>query len=417
MTLISLSFLSHEKYPFCRGHRQQPAIQPGWSSTATPATADLLPPAPATTDNVASAGLGLSLVETSIDCPAPAEGESVGCLNQGAARVAKDVTTGDSAARAIVPLPDRCKTPEAATRGVRTRTTACGLSNLTYTTYTTVNGVTSVTGALQMNVFSYLYTSNVDPKWSYQIQVSAYAGYGVALEARIRGTGSTSGSCRNLTSSFVEQTVLPFNTTKSGEAAFETTATAPGAVGKCPGQWILTLSTSKTAPSSVTYIVDEVRCDNATGGSPRRIGCVVPAFSPTLNYSRSTNPGLSSHISKAQTSGLPGAVGSNSPLVRITDQATIRGNRNLACGNAPILAGLSCDEYPLASTGQGLAAGGTSRTFDGCQLDRPRATGTVGVSVCMVAATEQNSQGGLTSKFYQSQRVLDGDSFYVGLTS
>jgi hypothetical protein len=88
-------------------------------------------------------------------------------------------------------------------------------------------------------------------------------------------------------------------------------------------------------------------------------------------------------------------------------------NRNLACGNAPSITGKSCDEYPLATSNQGLAAGGTLRTFDGCNINAPRATGPTGASACMITASENNAQGGIMAAFNYDSRVLNGDPFLV----
>jgi hypothetical protein len=117
-------------------------------------------------------------------------------------------------------------------------------------------------------------------------------------------------------------------------------------------------------------------------------------------------------VSRAQGSGLPGADFAN-PLIRTTDQDIIDRNRTLACGDAPSVPLRSCDEYPIATSRQGMSAGGTRRTFDGCTFDLPRATGPSGVSVCMIIATENNAQGGLNTQFFRRERVLDGDPFRV----
>jgi len=75
---------------------------------------------------------------------------------------------------------------------------------------------------------------------------------------------------------------------------------------------------------------------------------------------------------------------------------------------------LSCDEYPIARSKEGLSAGGTRRTCDGCQIPNVSAdTGPTGVSVCMITATENNAQGGLNTQFFRAERVLQDDRFKV----
>lgn len=120
-------------------------------------------------------------------------------------------------------------------------------------------------------------------------------------------------------------------------------------------------------------------------------------------------------MSRAQASGLPGATLID-PLSRNGDQTTIDLNRSRACGDAPSLLNKSCDEYPLATTYEGLAFGGTRRTFTGCNINAPtNVTGPTGASACMITATENNAQGGLMSGFYYNYRVLGGDPYRVGI--
>ncbi|MDQ0938405.1 hypothetical protein [Streptomyces sp. V1I1] len=112
------------------------------------------------------------------------------------------------------------------------------------------------------------------------------------------------------------------------------------------------------------------------------------------------------------SSGLSGAT-FDAPLTRTTTQSVIDDNRNKACGDAPSIPGKSCDEYPLATSQQGLSAGGARRTFDDCSFNLPRQTGPRGASACMIPAAENSAQGGLNTQFYRSQRVLEGDRFRV----
>ncbi|WP_229076261.1 hypothetical protein [Actinoplanes sp. DH11] len=135
-------------------------------------------------------------------------------------------------------------------------------------------------------------------------------------------------------------------------------------------------------------------------------GVVVPGTGP-LQPEQLPHP--AAHVAAAQNSGLPGE-GFEDPLYRNETAATINLNRSRACGSAPSIAGKSCDEYPLASTYQGLAFGGTLRTFTGCNITAPTGvTGSVGASACMITASENNAQGGIMAKFYYDNRVLPGD--------
>ncbi|WP_455681286.1 NucA/NucB deoxyribonuclease domain-containing protein [Streptomyces griseoluteus] len=78
---------------------------------------------------------------------------------------------------------------------------------------------------------------------------------------------------------------------------------------------------------------------------------------------------------------------------------------------------MSCDEYPIATSKNGLSAGGTRRSFDGCSLPNiPSGTGAKGASICMIPAVENSSQGGSNTQFFRAERMLSEDPFRV-LTS
>ena len=156
-----------------------------------------------------------------------------------------------------------------------------------------------------------------------------------------------------------------------------------------------------------------VRCDDAVPGASTA-GCVFPEAPGVVVYERAKYPELARHAELAQQSGLPGA-GPDRPLTYTTDEKINKENRRLACGDAPSVPGKSCDEYPVASSRQGLTAGGTRRTFDDCGFDLPRQTGPTGVSVCMIDEKQNSAQGGLHAGAYRQWRMLDGDSFVVAV--
>ncbi|WP_455432648.1 NucA/NucB deoxyribonuclease domain-containing protein [Streptomyces roseus] len=89
-------------------------------------------------------------------------------------------------------------------------------------------------------------------------------------------------------------------------------------------------------------------------------------------------------------------------------------NRTKACGSSSSIPGKSCDEYPIASSQQGLNARGARRTHPGCGFTGvPAGTGPVGVSVCMIAVADNSSQGGTNTQFFRRERVLQDDPFNV----
>jgi hypothetical protein len=74
----------------------------------------------------------------------------------------------------------------------------------------------------------------------------------------------------------------------------------------------------------------------------------------------------------------------------------------------------------MASTREGanIAPKGDPRTFPWCQitLDKPNSTGVVGYSVCMIDQDDNEIGGSWAGTFYDSNRVIDYDAFYVQIT-
>ncbi len=324
-------------------------------------------------------------------------------------------------ALAPVPFPSWCASSDG-TPVAGTRTEACKITGLILTTQQTVNGTVRITGELLMDVYDFTYGAVDRPNWIHQIGLSPYSGWGDARNSTVTGTLSVSGDCVvNGASSFPVQSLAPANnTSRVGEAGARTTATAAGAVGDCTTKWNLRFQPVGYPQATASSEMAEIMCDNAVGANgsrPARVGCVVPWYPARVLYSQSRYPSLASHVSRAQGSGLPGATITD-PLHRNVDQASINLNRSRACGDAPSISGKSCDEYPLASTFQGLAFGGTRRTFSGCNINAPtNVTGPSGASACMITAGENNAQGGIMAAFYYDYRVLHSDPFRVGIGS
>jgi hypothetical protein len=129
--------------------------------------------------------------------------------------------------------------------------------------------------------------------------------------------------------------------------------------------------------------------------------CVNEDNVPTLTYDSTQYPlvaPVAQHIYTAQKTlpiawGVPGG----SMLTRDMNPADNTANNAVACANIPTTPGVTnCDEFPMASTHQGasfLAIGYWSAVA--------------------VPVAANSSQGGLTAAFYSSNRVMDGDAFYV----
>ncbi|MGV9567551.1 NucA/NucB deoxyribonuclease domain-containing protein [Streptomyces sp. NPDC003480] len=112
-------------------------------------------------------------------------------------------------------------------------------------------------------------------------------------------------------------------------------------------------------------------------------------------------PDIAANIRSIQArGGHYGKPGSGHPLHREANETVADNQRNAVCprGQRPPRPGLSCDEYPLATTKEGglnLPAGSRGTAW--------------------VPQQEQNQQGGRVTTFHKKQRVLDGDAFWVAV--
>ncbi|WP_327073210.1 hypothetical protein OG196_14280 [Kitasatospora purpeofusca] len=346
------------------------------------------------------------------NCTSSTDGRSASCWeitapHKGLVPVSPQVNTSTQAAQ----IPQWCI--DHAYQGVfGLRDQACEVTGLAFTTRVIEsNGSTRVTGEFQANVINYEYTDKSQPTWAHQIEIAAYSGWGDALKVTLEGAASASLSCKVVNASFPPQPVEPLKSWRIGEAFYNTTATNPGDVGRCITTWNVTAHTPGYPDAVTKFERWNVRCDNNTGGNPY-VGCVVFWYPSPVYYSLARNPTLANHVARAQASGLPGAT-FEAPLERTTDPAISGPNGQMACGDAPSIQNKQCDEYPLASSKQGLTAGGTRRTFDGCNFNLPQQTGPTGVSVCMIDQPDNSAQGGIMAQFYRWERVLDGDPFRV----
>jgi hypothetical protein len=146
------------------------------------------------------------------------------------------------------------------------------------------------------------------------------------------------------------------------------------------------------------------RCDSEDifGGSPTS-GCVNDLFKPTFEISATgAAKEVAEHIAKAQSDpkkGHWGLEGHGKPLSRTTNQAQIRANRNAACPSRrkPPKKGLSCDEYPFASTHEGAASNSE-------------------FSWAWVALAQNTLAGRELGLFYKKNRILNDDEFWVAVT-
>jgi len=118
----------------------------------------------------------------------------------------------------------------------------------------------------------------------------------------------------------------------------------------------------------------------ATGVAAETAGDV-----PTVVFSRSRAPGIAGTFDDAVADGAP------TQLNRVTGAARDANRRAALRGQSPAPAGQSLDEYPFACSAQG-----------GC-----------GSTVRSVPVGEQSYQGGVLSRFFQSNGIGVGDPFNV----
>jgi len=140
------------------------------------------------------------------------------------------------------------------------------------------------------------------------------------------------------------------------------------------------------------------RCDDELPGLPA--GCVFPAYVPYFTAMKGLK-GVIGNITAAQ--GGPaheGRPGSGHPLHRVASAIVQVANYKAACAlplvGRPPKPGLACDEYPFRSTREG----GTATT----RANR---------HVAWVAAAVEAAKNRALVAFYDDNRVLAGDPFWV----
>jgi hypothetical protein len=138
------------------------------------------------------------------------------------------------------------------------------------------------------------------------------------------------------------------------------------------------------------------RCDDALPGVPA--GCVFPAYTPYLTrLGRLT--GLGYNIYQAEGGpGHYGKPGSGHPLHRVTSTATQAANYAAVCARSVVgpPRGEACDEYPFRSTREGGTAVSKANR-----------------RVAWVPAGRESAKNALIRSFYDANRVLNGDPFWV----
>lgn len=254
--------------------------------------------------------------------------------------------------------------------------------------------------------FTFTQTVNLDKRKLYftehdTFQTTHVVGfYPGGFVAKLKATSCGAGcSASNHVPAFVSSRA-PHKKKVTGTISYRT-AIASGRKREASIRYSLYEGSPKAAHYTFHYYGTKFRCDNMIKGySP---GCVFPAAIPTM-YSMQKLPKIAKNIRQIQArgNGHYGRPGSGHPLHRLANRTKQNDNRRKVCARKvvgpPPKAGVSCDEYPFASTREGGKALSSSN----------RGTAWVPVS-------EQGSQRGLITAFYNGERVLDGEAFWVAV--
>ncbi|MFI8930643.1 NucA/NucB deoxyribonuclease domain-containing protein [Streptomyces sp. NPDC053474] len=168
-------------------------------------------------------------------------------------------------------------------------------------------------------------------------------------------------------------------------------------------KYIYTFTKPGYTPGGFDYRSVPFRCDDTfwNRALTRRTlnpGCAHHTYIPVLTTMGSLTD-IAKNIRRVQAGGGHyGRIGSGKPLHREASERAIQDNRDKVCprGQRPPRPGLSCDEYPFASSREG----GHHVPAD--------SRGTA-----WVPKEEQDKQGGRIQTFQKKERIVHRDAFWV----
>lgn len=307
-----------------------------------------------------------------------------------------------------VPPPAACAKSSVQT----TRTMKCVTSKWGIDIYEKSKSGTRLIGRASGLIVSFIYMSTKESGVVNQTSITMTAKSG-RVNAVVTGAMECVGRCEGARGRLgTNKLVLNKPVTAIGEVAPEN---ARGKRANTSTMWRFAFT--NVNPVSTTGILNgrmlRARCDNWYSGAAGK-GCAVPDHRPTIRYSLSGPwPTYARHVNLAIKSGLEGSPATG-PLTRTRNTERIDANRAKACPRSlKRPKGYDCDEYPMASTNQGAAAGGKARVFGGCKLKQAKGDGRSGFSRCMIPRKHNQEAGVALAKFYGANRVHDGDAFYV----
>jgi Deoxyribonuclease NucA/NucB len=257
-------------------------------------------------------------------------------------------------------------------------------------------------GTTTYNTLIYVWTQNSLMNWAESIVAEPVAFTGIGNTVSMDAGVTCVGLC-TVTGADGDVPVAYPNDYSAIWYLSSTVTNPPGGVGAAGMQHTFTATAPETLPAAtkISSKADAVRCDTILPGYPS--GCIIKDGIPTMHYSAtSTSPydlrEAAQHIADAQAGGLPGAPGTL-PLERTTDTNIQTQNNNKACPSSfptppePNGDPTSCDEYPFKST------------YQGAWLNP--------YSARAINAAQNSLAGSLLGAFYNAQRLLDSDKFWV----
>jgi hypothetical protein len=247
--------------------------------------------------------------------------------------------------------------------------------------------------------------------WNFNVSLE-YVGDSLQIHPVNINVGFT---CSGLCSTFIADKA----TFEAGTAAVDVgsvfnTTISDDQVGFATSVFTISASSPKSdEPATISLNTTKIRCDSLFAPNP--YGCVFPE-GPSQRFfvDASLYPIAVEHIVQSQETGAPGH---DIALTRITNSDRIFTNRATACPRGLRPRGMSCDEYPFATTKEGAASDPTrGHTFEWCRVfwlpDAsvvPRAPW----SACVMPEDENSGVGSDMYRFWVDYRVIDGDKFFV----
>lgn len=333
---------------------------------------------------------------------------------QARGRAASATTASPTSTAATEDPPSQCFDADGALVTSPDRLTSCGLKAYTLNDVTyDADGDPTSQGTFDFEDFQWASFNASNLTWFHGLETYAISGTDDLAEGF---TGQLSSGCNEIgsicssisendpdpqTVAVAEDSLYTFAWEETDTGAASSTIDGIDSLGPSLGVTLV----AETPSGSTSELFDASlagRCDSVLQGS---IGCVDNLFIPTVVYDSTTTPNITAvaqHVYTAQNGGLstawgadPNVVANGQYLTRDMTPGDSDLNRSAACSDfVPKSDGDSCDEFPLASTYQGAAFNSD-------------------YSTASVPLTANQSQGGVMSSFYTSNRVLDADPFLI----